>query len=335
VPERAHETRDLLRQFDLATKLIRAKLPLLADHLSQRISTPLGSDDREWRYTDDETQWTLGFVWQYDGSNVVVCNQNGPGKTWKIRFGEHECIVGESDGMWLLSAMLRHPGKELNVDQIWNEAGIPPRRAHPDLDDTRLQRCRRQLSDFQELFNEFAEDLDFVCGGHSHGYDGSDVASWRQHSVSKLIDDVDAVLASLKRSAIESHAARALKAKGIVLPRSDGSHAGNEDFATLVRKLRRCERFLADLQEFRRQKESQTSAQVTEQGMADDAFRKRNLVLRSVTAAIDEISNKNAFLGGYFRRAFRTTNLRFMLDVGSKWNVVCGKGLTEFSTDAA
>ena len=60
VPEQADETRDLRRQLDLALELIRAKLPLLADHLSQRISIPLKSD-RTWRYADDETQWTFGF----------------------------------------------------------------------------------------------------------------------------------------------------------------------------------------------------------------------------------------------------------------------------------
>src|SRR5438552_10509118 len=88
---RADERRDLRRRLALALKLIRTKIPLLADHLSQRISIPLGRD-RAWRYTDDETQWTFGFVWQYDGSNVIVCNQDGSRKTWKIRFGEHECI---------------------------------------------------------------------------------------------------------------------------------------------------------------------------------------------------------------------------------------------------
>jgi hypothetical protein len=161
VPHQAYNTRDLQRQLTLAIELIRVKLPLLADHLTQRISTPLESD-RTWRYADDERQWTFGFVWQYDGSNVVVWNHDGSGKTWKIRFGEHECIVGESDGMWLLSALLRHPGEELNVDQIWDEAGISPRSAHSDLDDTKLLRGRHQLSDFQELFNEFAQELDFA-----------------------------------------------------------------------------------------------------------------------------------------------------------------------------
>jgi hypothetical protein len=153
--------------------------------------------------------------------------------------------------------------------------------------------------------------------------------------VSQLIEDVERVLAILKSSAIRSLADHKLKGNAH-MPQAQYSGAlVRGDSKTLVRKFKRCEIFLADLQEFRRQKESQTSAKVTAQGLADDAFRKRGLVLRSVTAAIDEISNKNAFLGAYFRRAFRTTNLCFVLDVGSKWNIVCGKGLTEFSTDAA
>src|SRR5438552_13434364 len=145
--------------------------------------------------------------------------------------------------MWLLSAMLRHPGKELNVDQIWNEAGIPPRRAHPDLDDTKLQRRRRQLSDFRELVMEFAEDLKFVCEKYSFGDDGlQDIDYKFPHSVSQLIDDLKLVLPEHRKSAIESRVDHGLKTKGIVRPsRSDRSYAMGEDFPSLVARLKRCE----------------------------------------------------------------------------------------------
>jgi hypothetical protein len=336
VPRKADETRDLQRSLALALELIRAKIPSLADHLSEKLSVPLESD-RTWRYADHVTQWTFGCVWQYDGSNVVVWNHDGSGKTWKIRFGEHYCIVGESDGMWLLSALLRHPGTELNVEQIWKEAGVPARRAQPDLNDTKL--FGRQVSDLRELAMEFAEDLKIVCERTHYYPEGAaeytDISLPK--SVSELIEDLRLVVPKLEESVVGSLADRTLKAKGsqgiVRASRYDGSYARGEDYPKLKARLNRCNRLIADLQELRRENES--PANVTKEDMASDAFRKRGLVLRSVTAAIDEISNKNAFLGAYFRKGFRTTNLCFALDVGSKWNVVCGKGLTEFSTDAA
>ena len=117
-----------------------------------------------------------------------------------------------------------------------------------------------------------------------------------------------------------------------MLSRYDKSYARGEDFPVLKAKIEAGRDASSGHSGVAPPGRVSDAGRATEQDMANDTFRKRGWVNRSVTAAIDEISSKHAFLGGYFRKAFRTKNLRFVLDVGSKWNVVRGKGLTEFST---
>jgi hypothetical protein len=341
VPAKAYETRDLLRQFALAINLIRAKLPLFADHLSQRISTPLGSTnplhiphkdvksptrqrnlaaayDREWRYADDETQWTFGPIWQFDGSNLFVLDRDGSGQTRQIRFAQHECIVDESDGMRLLSAMLLHPGKELTADEVCNEAGV----GLPRLPSAMIGEPEVNIIDFMARAREFG-----LGSSHSSGDESFDWVPENyglEELTNELIDDLELLLPGLKKSAIESHVASTLKGKGITRRNrhQDGVAYTVGDFKESVAKMRRCERLIADLHEWRREDQSRPHTKVTEQDMASEAVRASQWVIRSVTTAIDEITNENAFLGSYFRRALRTENGRFTLDAGSKWIVV-------------
>jgi hypothetical protein len=189
VPAKAHETRDLFRQFALAVKLIREKLPSLADHLSQRISTPLGTNnplqlrrkdpnchsrqaarakayDREWRYTDDETQWTFGSIWDFDGSNLVIYDSPGNEGRWRLRLGEHECQVLDSDEMHILGELLRNACKEFTAEEVCNEAGVCP----PRTSKTSVKEFEIQLIAFLERAKEFGL-------GPSHATDISESAA--------------------------------------------------------------------------------------------------------------------------------------------------------------
>jgi hypothetical protein len=125
-----------------------------------------------------------------------------------------------------------------------------------------------------------------------------------------------------------------LKGKGIT-PASR-HHVGTAytvgDFKESVAKMKRCESLIVDLEQWRREEQSRPPTKVTEQDMANEADRARDWAIRSVTTAIDEITRRNEFVGSYFRRALRTENGRFKLDLSG---TLCSKELMEFSTGLA
>jgi hypothetical protein len=325
VPDEAHESRDLARQFTHALELIGKKLPLLADHLRQRMSTPLrwleeGTHnkawkyDKAWRYADDETSWIFGSVWDFDGSNLFAYSASGSGGCWRLRFGEHECTVPESDGMWILDGLLRNAGKELNADEVCNEGGVSP----PHSPEVETDGLRNHLIEFAERAKEFNlqadradwEDVEIDMSPDSHD---------PRVATSELLDELKAVLVELKADAKESYAVRALKEKGISrVPKRLGA---KDDFRTIVAKVKRCEKLIADLQQWQGEEGSRYLSRVTEQDQLNEAMATRSWIIRSVNEAIEEIGKRDEVLGAYFKGGFRAGNGRFVLTVDSKWNV--------------
>ena len=325
VPDEAHESRDLAREFTHALELIGKKLPLLADHLGQRMSTPLrwlekGTHnkawkyDKAWRYADDETQWTFGAVWDFDGSNLFV-GPHGAERRWHLRFGEHECMVpdSDSDGMLIVAALLRSAGTELTAEEVCNEAGV----CLPKVPNAMIGESEVDLIDFVERVKEFGLGLAPSHIGSDESLDWAASDCSLEELPDELIDDLQFAAVKLKKRALEVHAAQTLRKKGI----AHISNGGNEDFATLVAKLKRCEKLVGELQNWQGKEKLRSFAKVAKPEELNEALARRNWIIRSVNEAIGEIGKQSAYIGAYFQQSFRADNGRFVLDLEHHWIV--------------
>jgi hypothetical protein len=111
-----------------------------------------------------------------------------------------------------------------------------------------------------------------------------------------------------------------LKEKGI--SRAARRPGAKDDFHTIVAKIKRGEKLIADLVACLQGRQSEEKpgqpSNVTEQ---DNTFGTRSWIVHSVNQAIEEIGKQSAFLGAYLKARFRADNGRFVLEADSKWNV--------------